>query len=588
MEAAKRRNIRSGAQYDHLFPGAEVDTHTGLKNAGVGDTVSFIPRVVSKTLAHTKGLAGIARGRNDYETCRNIWQFVYDHIAYRKDKDGYEQIRSPARSWHDRKEGVDCDCYTTFISSTLTNLGIKHKLRITKYSRDYFQHIYPIALLQGKEVILDCVTEKFDYEVPYSEKKDYNMDLQYLNGLGATGNDYLRDNEGMEELGRLFGKKPKGGGIFRRIGKSLKHLELKKILNAVNRINPATVLLRNGVLASMKLNIGNVAKRIRWSYLSPEQARAKGMDMDKWQRLVRVKDKLEEIFYGAGGKPQNLKNAILRGKGNKDKSVQGIDGLGSFNDYGFSPDHPNHPLNRLTRHTPIRELLGDELFYSENSVGALGELGEPVTLASIAAASGVLATIAASIKKIGDLFGGKGSGSKDFNEEANKAGEKEIAENASSGEGAASAESPSGDSNRHNYAEKAKRFAEDSPGSGAGSGGSSPGSEGGGSTVVARTDNQGGGASEVAKSSQEPTTRDAAPKDPVSPDAPKEGFWDKNKKWMIPTGIGVVGLGVIALAVSSSKTHPSKPMHGTPPKKQKGKTKAKPRPSGKLKSKGLL
>jgi hypothetical protein len=232
MEARKQRNIKSGTQYDHLFPQANVDTHTVQKNAGVSDTVAFIPKVVSRTLNHTKGIAHVLKGRNDYETCRNIWQFVYNHIAYKKDKDGYEQIRSPARSWHDRKSGVDCDCYTTFISSILANLGIKHLLRITKYSRDYFQHIYPVALLPGnKRVILDCVTDQFDYEVPYSEKKDYPMDLQYLNGLDDFGPD------DMGELGKL---KKKGGkkkdGLFKKIGKGLKKVDLKKVLNVVNKV----------------------------------------------------------------------------------------------------------------------------------------------------------------------------------------------------------------------------------------------------------------------------------------------------------------------------------------------------------------
>ena len=214
MEARKQRTIKSGAEYDHLFPKANVDTNTVMKNAGVGDTVAFIPKVVKKTLDQTKGIASVLKGKNDYETCRNIWHFVYSHIAYRKDKDGYEQIRSPARAWHDRKAGVDCDCYTTFISSVLTNLGIKHKLRITKYHRDYFQHIYPIAELQNnRQVVIDCVTDKFDYEVPFSEKKDYKMDLQYLNGLDGYSDDYINGMDGtggMEELGKLFGKKKDG------------------------------------------------------------------------------------------------------------------------------------------------------------------------------------------------------------------------------------------------------------------------------------------------------------------------------------------------------------------------------------------
>lgn len=208
MEARKKRQIRSGVEYDHFFPRAHVDTHTVQRNAGVGDTVAFIPKVVHKTLSHTKGIAHVLKGRNEYDTCRNIWNFVYYHIAYKKDRDGYEQIRSPARTWHDRHSGVDCDCYTTFISSILTNLGIRHKLRITKYSRDYFQHIYPIALLTDKAVAIDCVTDQFDYEVPFSEKKDYPMDLQYLNGPEGYGYDGQPDDlNDVGEIGQLLGEK---------------------------------------------------------------------------------------------------------------------------------------------------------------------------------------------------------------------------------------------------------------------------------------------------------------------------------------------------------------------------------------------
>ena len=61
-------------------------------------------------------------------------------------------------------------------------------------------------------IIIDCVTEKFDYEVPFSEKKDYPMDLQYLNGfdgnpsLYSDPNDlhYMHASNGMAELGKII------------------------------------------------------------------------------------------------------------------------------------------------------------------------------------------------------------------------------------------------------------------------------------------------------------------------------------------------------------------------------------------------
>nr|HPH47616.1 hypothetical protein [Chryseolinea sp.] len=173
MERREEVKIKSGAEFDHLFPKAMGMTITKKQGATVSDTIRFIPQVVRETLFHTDKIAKQLKRGTVYETCKAIWQFVYDHIAYRKDEDGKEQIRSPARAWHDRKYGVDCDCYTVFISSILSNLKIRHILRITKYKEDHFQHIYPIVPLgDGSYITIDCVVKHFDYEEPYSEKKD--------------------------------------------------------------------------------------------------------------------------------------------------------------------------------------------------------------------------------------------------------------------------------------------------------------------------------------------------------------------------------------------------------------------------------
>ncbi|MBP2831249.1 hypothetical protein J8281_03530 [Aquimarina sp. U1-2] len=68
---------------------------------------------------------------------------------------------------------MDCDCYTVFISSILTNLGIPHEVRITKYNgKSHFQHIYPVVPDGETHIAIDCVADAFNYEVPYSGCKD--------------------------------------------------------------------------------------------------------------------------------------------------------------------------------------------------------------------------------------------------------------------------------------------------------------------------------------------------------------------------------------------------------------------------------
>jgi hypothetical protein len=597
MEVKKKRHIRPGTEYDHLFPSSENDNKTIRRNANVYHTIEFIPKVVQETLAQTKKIAQLLKERSVYETCSNIWQFVYQHINYKKDQEGYEQIRSPARTWHDRTQGVDCDCYSVFISSILTNLGIPHRLRITKYHRDYFQHIYPIVHNERRLITIDCVTDKFDYEVPYSEKKDYPMDLQYLNGF---------DGDGMGELGKVIqrnmvkNKKPltlkketnpittkkAAPALLKKIKAKTtaqppttpvtspapvpvvkkKNGILKKVVNVVNKVNPATVLLRNGILAAMKLNVKNVAQRLRWSYLTPQQIASKNIDPVKFQKLIETRQKLEKIFHGAGGKIDNLKKAILSGKGNKDKAVSGLGMLPMVDWAGY-----------MSEYTPLHQLLGNEIYYSENVVGmsgfrGFGELGEAVTLATVGAAMGVIAGIVAALKQIGDIFKTKTKGSEDFDETKTDATENNVSV-------------PSNSSTITTTDSTTNPILPDqSSPSALKTNSSTPSDEAllplkntviqsaNKSNIVLVEDNP----ESISTTTQSETTTS----DNSNNDTPgeKESFWEKNKKWLKPVAIGVGGLTVIAIGYNllkgknKNKSSPaSHSLSGLPFKKKKKK-----------------
>lgn len=146
MEAG-RRNIRSGVEYDPLFPKVKGENETVLESAGVEDTLKLIQKTVPATLNDTAKLARVLKGKTLDETCSNIWHFVYGHIAYKKDEKGKEQVRRPARAWWDRATGVDCDCYTTFISSVLSNLGIRHKAGREQRGKASFMNFIPRIML---------------------------------------------------------------------------------------------------------------------------------------------------------------------------------------------------------------------------------------------------------------------------------------------------------------------------------------------------------------------------------------------------------------------------------------------------------
>lgn len=603
------RKVKDGFEYDSLFPKAFGNETIIKKDADLKDTLKFIPEVVRKTRWHTKKIAPLLEGKSLMETLRNVFDFTYDHISYKKDDEGLEQIRSPGRAWRDRKRGIDCDCYSVFISSILINLGIPVTLRVAKYKEENgFQHIYPIVPLPGgKYVTMDPVVHVFNHEQkPILEKIDKNMNLNYLDGIDDDdyGEEYFDNDEpiyGLDgELGKGISIKKIGQGIKKAasaVKTAAKKISIKNVLNVVNKINPATVLLRNGVLAGMKLNIMRVAGNLRWAYLSDAQAQQKGILMDRLVKLRAVRKKLEDIFFGAGGKVDNLKNAILTGKGNQGREVplSGLEGLGYLDDYA---------LSGMDESTPLNSLLG-EVYYSENE--ELGELGEPVTAAALAAASGALASIAAIIKGIGSVFQ---KGKAPANEAGQEGGANEPV-NISQDGSVESSSSPlptlaplvnklSPLVNKLSpFAKKLSPFAktaatsvvqkaipilnpgrsastlipmEESADDGSPPPSSSP------SAVATQTNSYlpaAATSAELAPASADPST------------SATDGFWAKNKKWALPAAIGV---GVVAAALIGMKAMKNKPaaklsgLSGVR-RKRKSKSTARPRKIGRPKTK---
>lgn len=633
--------VKPGHEYDRYFPEAQLGTILEKRNAKVSDTLKLIPAVIRKTAWQTRKFAHeVIKADTLEETCSRLWHFVYDHIAYCKDQRGKEQVRDAARIWHDRHNfqkdkngnfildergnkipgGVDCDCMTTFICSVLYNLEISNVFfRVTRYEEPHWEHIYPVIKLpNGKEIIIDCVLHQFNQEAKYTAKQDTAMDLEYLNGVSDSTINKLSDapdlmgimdeQEALSALGRIFKKKAAGGGggsapkkglfkkkagggakkpLFKKKTADQKKANKGKIkkflgkgLHITNRINPVTVALRNGVLAGMKLNFMKIAEALRWTYMSPEAAQAKGADMGKYNKLKNVREKLEKIFYGAGGKQANLKKSILTGRGNRDKAVP-MNGLGYVAYDNVDGLHEEMPLNQL---------LGREIYYSENVEGLEGldgfeglegfseegDLGS-ATAASVAAATTVLGTIAALIKSIGSIFPGKGGkvakgGGK---KGKNGGGGSEGSGDEGGGEESSGGSEESGASEEGGASEESgSEGGGDSGGDGDSGGGSDGGSEEGSSEEEGTN---GKSASKAAAKGEDDAGDDSELKPGMK--AKAMAFWEKNKKWIKPTGITVGALGLIYLTYQLlKKKTPAKPglsLSGLGNKRKKRKAKPK-------------
>lgn len=189
LVSSGKRSIRSGNEYNRFFDLSGLgNDEVHLIDGTVIDTVGQMKMIVRKYNGQTKAIAQQLKGSTREQTARNIWNFLYNHVQYTTDNPSREQLRQPLRTWADRKRGVDCDCYSIFISSVLTNLGIPHAFRIAGYKGDY-QHVYVIVPKSGTDYssyyTIDPVVDRFNYEVPPAKKKDYSMKVTMLNGIGA-------------------------------------------------------------------------------------------------------------------------------------------------------------------------------------------------------------------------------------------------------------------------------------------------------------------------------------------------------------------------------------------------------------------
>lgn len=432
------RASRDGKEFEGILPAPTWSEALVKRNGNVTDTVAEMKKVIKRYAWQTAKLAPLLKGKDVFETCHNIWNFLFTHIKYKEDDEGKEQLRTPALSWAVRtSRGIDCDDFSLFAGCLLYNLKIPEYIRIARYSgKNYFQHVYPvIPLKDNKYITLDAVLDEYDAEKPTAETKDFlimnttnlnGVDISVLGGIEddelneisgiLTGEDFkevseleglgrigtreqelraihnhllrtrgiiarrphlVRDTEhpesflGMvdyalkywdtdkrdEALGILAGEEDRlndlegmsaydeghedvelfygvnGLGSFDVLGKAKRQRKffdkvkqaakkagqgIKKIAKGLIRFNPLTVTIRGAVLLALKVNLMKVSSKLKWGYLTEDEAKAKGFNMDEWRKVKAQVQKAENMFVKVlQGKAENFKRAILKGRAGK-------------------------------------------------------------------------------------------------------------------------------------------------------------------------------------------------------------------------------------------------------------------------------
>ncbi|MFY9309350.1 MAG: hypothetical protein WAQ28_09920 [Bacteroidia bacterium] len=234
------RASRDGKEFEGILPAPAWSEVLVRQNGNVTDTVSEMKKVIKQYAWQTEKLAPMLKGKDVYDTCRNIWNFLFLHTKYKEDEDGKEQLRTPALSWAVRQSrGIDCDDFTIFAGCLLYNLKIPAYIRIARYKgKNYFQHVYPVIPLTEKRYItLDAVLDQYDAEKPTIETKDFLiMNTNNLNGIDISVLGGIEDDELNELSGILSGEDFNGLSELEGEGdEDTRQLELRAIRNHLER-----------------------------------------------------------------------------------------------------------------------------------------------------------------------------------------------------------------------------------------------------------------------------------------------------------------------------------------------------------------
>lgn len=197
----EQNNILQGIRNEAIgFKGFRT---TLKENANLDDTLMNIKRIATRDAGQVKELAFNLEGNSVEETAQNIWEFIRENLTYRLDTEGIEELRTPARTLHDKI--FDCDDATILTSAILINLGIPHEYRIVSYEqKGKFGHIYPVAIDEmGNDWVIDTVPEipHFNYEEqPIIDLKTVKINPMELHELSGVTEEAVTEQEVQQDI----------------------------------------------------------------------------------------------------------------------------------------------------------------------------------------------------------------------------------------------------------------------------------------------------------------------------------------------------------------------------------------------------
>ncbi len=161
------------------FEGIDAVYKSKADNKDIRDLLEkLVPKAASQMVEFSKQF----KGNTDFETCRNIFNYLKNNFTYLAD--GEEQIIKLPSALLSKKIG-DCKSYSLFTAAILENLNIPYSFVYASYNSNPIpQHVYVVT---GNGCIIDAVYGKFNQEKKPTYKYKKNMNVRYMAGLGDCG-----------------------------------------------------------------------------------------------------------------------------------------------------------------------------------------------------------------------------------------------------------------------------------------------------------------------------------------------------------------------------------------------------------------
>ena len=332
-----------------MRPGQTILVKTNATN---GELQRAIEAAIPQATKQAATFADRYKGKNEYETCKKIFDYLKNSINYKADG-ANQQVRLPSGLMR-TKQG-DCKSYSVFTSAVLSNLGIPHKLVYASYDpKDPTpSHIYVIT---DSGCIIDAVYGKFNAEKKATFKKYKPMNISYIAGVKPRK---IGRSCGYSGIGAVTGETwARKLGIWDNIPTGVK-INFRK-----NLILPPYIMAREVIKALLRKNAGGIANSLSRLY---EKAKA-----DNSSNEFTKYRAIELEWLQKGGNPDELRVAFQEGN-TKTPTGQYFNKLMGMRARGYSPNIAQWIA------AGVSALFGKK--YNETT----GKIGEPATTTGLLA-----------------------------------------------------------------------------------------------------------------------------------------------------------------------------------------------------------